>query len=60
LSETFSDEVISKLCLHVKAKKIAPEEIIFDRNELASKLYFVLNGKINTASIFFKIVLKKN
>lgn len=40
-----SDETINNLSQYVREKKNLPEEQFFKRNEIPTKLWFILNGK---------------
>lgn len=46
LGNNFSQQLLNQLCLIIREKKFAPEEEIFSRGELSSKLIFVLRGEI--------------
>jgi CRP-like cAMP-binding protein len=46
LKDTLSNECLNKLALIVKDKTYQPEELIFSKNDVCSKLVFVNYGEV--------------
>lgn len=46
LQSTFSQEFLNSLCLHVRARKFTPGEVIFQQNSLLNQLYFIVSGDV--------------
>jgi len=46
LRENFSEQTLNRLCIYIKEKKFAPEEIVFTKGELVTKMIFILSGEI--------------
>lgn len=46
IGENLPMSLINQLCLKIKEKKLTPEEDIFTKGELVSRLIFVLKGEI--------------
>jgi hypothetical protein len=47
LRENFSEQTLDRLCIFIKEKKFAPEEIVFQRGELVQKMIFILSGELH-------------
>ncbi|KAL4510543.1 hypothetical protein ABPG72_004697 [Tetrahymena utriculariae] len=47
-SKNFSDQFIAELSLTMKELKVGPELIILKKQQIQDKLYFILNGEVNS------------
>ncbi|KAL4463924.1 hypothetical protein ABPG74_005861 [Tetrahymena malaccensis] len=47
-SKNFSDQFIAELSLTMKELKVGPELIILKKQQISDKLYFILNGEVNS------------
>lgn len=46
LKLNFKQTTLEKMSLFIKERKYAPDEILFQKSEIANKLIFILSGEI--------------